>query len=664
MPPRLLIINCSSPYFFYIPMGSFGLCDYLEQRDLAALLFNPALYPVHELQSRLLAALTSFQPTHVGLVLHWQETAHGLMTALDAVKAWKPSVVTFCGGFTASAFAEDLLQTVPGLDYVVTGDPEEPVYELLQGAPPESIANLVRRDGNGCVQRNERRWLMEQPLLDTLSFSGLRFLIDADRYLEKINTKLGFPIFLGRGCIFNCEYCGGSRAAFRLHSDRQRPVTRSVAAILADLHALKGQTQLLYICYENDPAFVTTLFRAIAEDTNLRGYFTLHYGAWHLLDPQFLHSYRAAFNDSAAIPLFEFSPEVYSDTVRTEIKGGSTYTLEQLKRNIIEIGEAFCGKVRIEIFFSRYHPALTTEMLEQEIRDIFLFKHRLFLLASPQVHVCFDHLSTDVASHYWEEHIEAPRRFATLLDLKQRVDEGSLYPFPVDNLCLFIPKHLSPDFRIRIEALVLVLEQLEHHCHELFHILFARLGDQWLQELQELLVPFLSPKKAPAFFTSPPLERILTELGQRLTTTTLSTALPFLTDLMRFSRKKLDVLPLPLVEHPKQPTDTAVFMLKKNAMSIHEQDYLDLHPLLERLHQSLDTPLPYQRTVCFFLQGGILTLPHSFYRKTLKFFEQPQTLADYRRVLRTAKGIDRMQHDRLFDQLREEGFLLPASDSE
>ena len=55
------------------------------------------------------------------------------------------------------------------------------------------------------VHRNDQCWLIEQPLLDSISFAGLHFLIDADRYLEKIHTKLGFPVFLGRVAILTAR---------------------------------------------------------------------------------------------------------------------------------------------------------------------------------------------------------------------------------------------------------------------------------------------------------------------------------------------------------------------------------------------------------------------------------------------------------------------------
>lgn len=68
---------------------------------------------------------------------------------------------------------------------------------------------------------------MEQPLIDALRFADLSPLIDAERYIDKINAKLGFPLLIGRGCVFDCAYCGGSRHAFRLHSGRCKPVLDS-----------------------------------------------------------------------------------------------------------------------------------------------------------------------------------------------------------------------------------------------------------------------------------------------------------------------------------------------------------------------------------------------------------------------------------------------------
>ena len=663
MEPRLLIINCASPYFFYIPMGSFGLCDFLDQRGIAARIFSPSLYQDNQASDQLHQVLDTFQPTHVGFVLHWQETAHGLLTALADVKSWDPEVVTLCGGFTASYFAEDLLRTVDDLDYVVVGDPEEPVRQLLEKTAPATIANLIWREG-GMIMRSATSWLADGPLLASLSFAGLEYLIDADRYVEKIDAKLGFPLFLGRGCVFDCRYCGGSRHAFKRHSQRSQPVTRTVAAVVADLHRLKGKTTVLYICYENDPAWIKSLFRAIAADSQLRGHFTLHYGAWHLPDQQFLDLYKQAFTCSQPTPVFEFSPEVCADTDRVWIKGNATYTLAELEENIIAIGQTLGNKVRIEVFFSRYHPQTTIQSLQREIRQIVLLKHRLFLCQNPPVRVCFDHLSTDVGSRYWENYINDHQRFATLLRRKEQIDAGAGYTFPVDNLCLYIPEQLPVPFLVRMEALFVLLEHLEQHCHEFFHLLCAGVGEQWVCDLEAVLEPLVEQEPA-AFFSSLPVDTILAALEQRWTPDTpVRCSVPFLSDLIRFTRNKINVLAKGMESDEHLPDlDTCQLVLNKAQISIHEQDYLDPLPLIDRFKQHLGKPLPYVRTVYLFMPAGILAMSHANFRHTLRHFERPCTLAAYRARLKdSGQVIDWREHGRLVRRLVTQGLLLPVSE--
>jgi hypothetical protein len=656
MPPRLLIVNCASPYFFYIPMGSFGLCDFLAQQGVEARIFSPSLYPEAESRQRLREALERHRPTHVGLVCHWQETAHGLLAAVDTVRDWSSEVVTLCGGFTGAYFAEELLRTVAGLDYVVTGDPEEPVAQLLAGVPAPDIANLVWRGQDGTICRSDRQWLMDGALLDQLCFTDLSVLDDGPRYLDKITAKLGFPLLLGRGCVFDCSYCGGSRHAFRLHSGRQRPVTRSLAAVLADLHRLKPWTSVLYLCYENDPAYIKALFQAIADDPELCGHFICHYGAWHLLDAEFLDLYRRAFSCTTRTPIFEFSPEVVEDAHRAAIKRGTTYTLARMEDNFRAIATAFEGQVRIEVFFSRYHPGLTAADLQREVRAILRFKHRLVCEDLP-VHVCFDHLSTDVGSRYWQEHQDRPHDFARFLDLKARVDQGTLHPFPVDNLCLLIPDHLDQPFVLRLEGLLLVLAQMERFCRELLHLLLAWYGERWLDDLETMLEPLLqSGTPLNGWWDNPPLDGLLAELCQRLQENP-ATPPPFLADLFRFSRKKLeqgrDATPCPT----ERPGGDWV-MLDRDRISVHEQDYLDLVPLLQQIHAGRRDRLPYRRTVCLFLDRGILTLAHGAYRATLQPFEQPKSLAAHQAGLSGSEG---EQQGRLLAQLVREGVLLPVA---
>lgn len=640
-------------------MGSFGLCDYLGSRGVATRIFNPALYSDSQGTTLLQEQLAAFRPTHIGLILHWQETVHGMFEALQTIRSWSSDVPVICGGFTAGYFGKDLLATCPEIDFIIQGDPEEPLRQLLEGASPPTIPNLIHRY-QGVVTRNDECWFIDKTLLDHLSFAGLDSLVDAPLYLEKIKAKLGFPVFIGRGCVFNCEYCGGSRYAFTSHSNRSKAVARSITAVLKDLHQLRTLTDTLYICYENDISYITRLFEAIGADPLLKQHFRLNYGAWHLLDSEFLRLYGEAFQlGGPTKPVIEFSPEVYDDSSRRTIKRGITYTVNSLVENIDQITEMLAGKVLVDIFFSRYHGTeAKAPAVYGEIYNIFSLKHQLWQRFQRRVHVSYDHLSTDVGSRYWEQHVDLPLTFETLLSNKEQLDAQSLYPFPVDNLCFYIPDSISHEQQLEIEGFVQVLEQIEQQCSELFHILSACLATDWFDPLHPLINRLMAVNQS-GFFTAPPLGAILQELGEQLADGPLGKDIPFIRDLIRFSIKKMqtrDQAP----NWNKQAGESDYFSLNREKISVHEHDYPELTAFLHRLQNSDGKQLSYQRTVYLFLDTTILTLPQSAYRATLKLFEQPKRLDNYFATLSTQAAIDADQHRILIEQLIDSGVLLPS----
>ncbi len=642
-------------------MGTFGLCDYLEQRSVTTRIFNPALYQETQVASLLHKQLEDFQPTHVGLILHWQETAHGMITSLDVIRSWNKNIPTICGGFTAGYFGESLLDSCPDLDCIIQGDPEEPLHQLLKGLPHSSIPNLIYRDQD-TIRVNHEHWCIDQPTLDNLSFSRLEFLVDHKEYIKRINTKLGFPLFIGRGCVFNCKYCGGSRHAFKSHSHRVQPVHRSIKAILDDLHTLKEVTDTLYICFENDLQFIASLFQAIGANNTLKNHFFLNYGAWHLLDKNFINLYRQAFRYSIdKKPLFEFSPEVINDDSRLSIKQAATYSLQDLLDNVQSITSELNHQVRVDLFFSRYHPTEEDKnALHVEIKNIMRLKHWLFRNHLHTVRVCYDHLSTDVGSRYWEELAKLPSAFSTFLHLKEKVDTQDQYPFPVDNLCLYVPEQLPHEQRLRNEALLVVLEQLEENCHEFFHILFFCLGDQWLSELAETINFYLG-KLQSSFFSSPPLPDLLTDFGEQINSGALSPHIPFIRDLVRFSCKKLEQGNRSLSQK-KNSEEGALFLLASESLSIHEYDYLHLADFLTLLDDHPESPPTYQRTVYLYLSKEIITLPHAVYRNTLKNFEKPCRLKDYYDAQEENNAAHLGAHRQFIDKLIAEGIILKVTD--
>src|SRR4030042_1442004 len=489
MKPKLLIINCPSEYFVHIPMGTFGLCDYLSRKDIHGKMLNLALYDKTEAINILDKYMNILQPTHIGLVFHWQATAEGFIRVGEYIKSRNEHVKIFCGGFTAGYFGKNLIERCGFLDFIIKGDPEKPVELLLGGAEYTEIPNLIYRDSAGILS-NEVSYFIDKETLSNISFCNITYLYEHELYIKAVEEKLGFPVFIGRGCVFNCRYCGGSSDSFRLHSERGRPVGRTTDAVIEDLKQIKDFTRKIYICYENKQSYIKTLLKAIKKEKDLCKTFHLNYGAWKLFDKEFLELYKDIFIlDQRKKPIFEISPEVYDDKFRKKTKSQrATYSIKDLKQNLFIINDYIGDSINVSVFFSRYHDTAKTYLeMRKEIVGIFRFIHELFSSNITNTKILYDHLSTDVASRYWESYVEHPRDFDTLISAARKLKSHEIYSFPVNNLCVYIPETFSEKDIFKCELLIFILKTLETHFNELFHILFKCLDEHAIALIEEII---------------------------------------------------------------------------------------------------------------------------------------------------------------------------------
>ena len=657
MNPRLLIVNCPSEYFVYIPMGTFGLCDYLSRKNLPVKLLNLALYKGNEREKELHAHLNKFQPTHVALILHWQETAEGFLHVGEQVKLFNKDIQIITGGFTAGYFGQDLLEKCRFLDFVVKGDPEKPVELLLSGAENSAIPNLIYRGPSG-IQANETSYFSDQKTLSYISFSDLTYLYDYELYIDAINKKLGFPVFIGRGCVHDCDYCGGSCSAFRLHSMRNQPVTRSVDAVIEDLKRLQDFTRKIYLCHENDTVYVKTLFNAMKKEESLVKTFHLNYGAWQLPDEELLLLYKYLFISSGNIkPVFELSPEVFEDESRKKIKKGSVYySIGELKENLKLITTHLGDSVNVSVFFSRYHDtAGTYQKMRKEITGIFLLKHDLGRMNIMNTKIFYDHLSTDVASRYWESHIPNPRDFNTLMSGIRRLEAEGRHSFPADNLCMYMPDTLPSQEIIRCELLIFILKTLEREFYEMFHILFACLDEKLISAIEEIISEVYIQKPGNVFRSLDHGE-LLNQIQQKITRKkNRLSRVPFIRDLALLNTRKAKYQAMTrTAQRPHQPHPP---LLNKELISVHDHDYLDLTGFLGRLKREGVQNLVPEKAVFIFLTGQILSMTYETYRVTLKEFEKGISIDEYYELMRRKGIFSPAYHKGLIEDLFQSNVL-------
>jgi radical SAM superfamily enzyme YgiQ (UPF0313 family) len=249
-----------------MPVGVAALVNVLRQNGIRVVGLNHPLEKSLDRGFDLRQWLGRRPSTRVVLIdLHWYEHSYGAISAAQACKEALPGAWTVLGGLTASGFARELLERHREVDFVIRGDAEQPLLELVQrllatrprGAEvPDltSVPNLSYRGATGVAMENERSYCADTEDLDRLNFVDINFLEHHERYYahEYIVTDLpaarqaledGRPfrgrwLCTARGCKYNCSYCGGCKSAHETLAGRKGIVARSAAAMLDDLRRL------------------------------------------------------------------------------------------------------------------------------------------------------------------------------------------------------------------------------------------------------------------------------------------------------------------------------------------------------------------------------------------------------------------------------------------
>jgi tRNA A37 methylthiotransferase MiaB len=276
----------SCPPYPFIPVGVVGLVNLLRGDGWNVVGMNLALELVMQPGFNLRRWLTTQpRPKLVMIDLHWYEHSFGALDTARAVKSIWPGVPIVSGGLTASNFAEEILANFPMVDYIIRGDAEKPLRLLaahLGGDNAVKLAdvpNLLYRE-NGKPKQNARSYFASANDLDALDFVTTDWLIHGENYAGlqhygggKIDLHTpahkGHWLTIGRGCVFNCIYCGGGKKSHEELAGRNGYVVRSPARVVEDIARLSelGRHQ---VALSLDPAtfkpeWWRTLFAGLRE---------------------------------------------------------------------------------------------------------------------------------------------------------------------------------------------------------------------------------------------------------------------------------------------------------------------------------------------------------------------------------------------------------------
>lgn len=388
-----------------IPVGLPALVNVLRQHGINVRGVSHALEIQLDHTFNLKGWLRKQASARVVLIdLHWYEHCYGAMEVARVVKEELPHAWTVVGGLSATGFSREILESMPAVDFIVRGDAEAPLLELVQlllDAPSldavtqklGAIPNLSYRAGQEVVE-NPLGYTAETSNLDALDYINLDFLDHHREYLvheyivadlSMARTALEKDPYLGRwlltarGCKYHCSYCGGSKESHKLLAGRQGIVTRSPEKVLEDLSALQTrgihQASMTYDIAELGEDYWRTLFAGMRKEKIKIG---LYNEFFQLPEEAFIDDLaRTADMTHSCVAV-----SALAGTERVRRLNGKHYSNERL----FEILDCLSrNQFYIFIYFSLNLPGETDETFKNTLqlaRDIYEFypKKRLKML--------------------------------------------------------------------------------------------------------------------------------------------------------------------------------------------------------------------------------------------------------------------------------------------
>lgn len=303
----------ASPYYPLIPVGVIGMMNLLRKQGWDAQGLNFPLEIMLDTGFQLDAWLQELDdpPRLVLIDVHWYEHCFGGMNVARHVRKVLPEAKILVGGLTATFWAEEILRTHPEIDFVIRGDGELPLLKLAEkicgGADHgwDAVPNLTWRE-HKTIKNSLEFHTADANMLDDLDFVSTDWLLHAPGYgalqytgggrIEPYNpTRRGHWLTVGRGCVFDCIYCGGGKKSHADLAARNGYVMRNPAGVVDDLERLAAEGYQQVSLSLDIATFPAPWWRAFFADMQARKIrIGLYNEFFQLPSPEFIRQFGAA----------------------------------------------------------------------------------------------------------------------------------------------------------------------------------------------------------------------------------------------------------------------------------------------------------------------------------------------------------------------------------
>jgi radical SAM superfamily enzyme YgiQ (UPF0313 family) len=313
----------------------------------------------------------------VGISVHWCEQIPEAVSIAQKLKG--AGCFVLFGGNAASHFAWEMLSRFDFVDFIVKGDGEEPLLELcnlLDGHSRDfsKVSNLLYKV-QGKPAESERIYVADENRLNELVFSDVGLLRHYQHYRDNISlspcislqntSPLKGPCFyllLGRGCNFNCTFCGGNKITQERLYHRSMAVTLSPEKVMQTMvSAFERGFRHFFIGFDprQDNSYYQQIFSLIRRSGLRVG---MIFESSGLPERSFLEDLAATFVCGIVI----ISPESASEKVRKANKA-LFFTNNELEKTLSVIGRLglFC-----HLYYGYFLPRDREEDIRQTIQTI------------------------------------------------------------------------------------------------------------------------------------------------------------------------------------------------------------------------------------------------------------------------------------------------------
>lgn len=148
------------------------------------------------------ADLKEFQPNYLVANIA-TPTFKSDMMAVQLAKEILPNICTIVKGAPFLTYNTNTIYENPFIDYVIMGEAELTLKDILDGVPNCDILGICYRENFQPVKNDKRPFIED---LDILPFPA-RHLVDNSIYKRPDNGKVQAVIKVARGCPFHCFFC-------------------------------------------------------------------------------------------------------------------------------------------------------------------------------------------------------------------------------------------------------------------------------------------------------------------------------------------------------------------------------------------------------------------------------------------------------------------------